>query len=72
VFYFGSQTGTAEKFCSQLDEDAAVLDLKTKINDFNDFTEEGFPEHALVVCVIATHYEGDPCDNTKKFHKWIK
>ena len=21
---------------------------------------------------MATHYEGDPCDNTKKFFKWIK
>jgi sulfite reductase alpha subunit-like flavoprotein len=20
----------------------------------------------------ATHYEGDPCDNTKKFFKWIR
>ena len=25
----------------------------------------------MIVCV-ATHYEGDPCDNTKKFTKWIK
>jgi sulfite reductase alpha subunit-like flavoprotein len=72
VFYFGSQTGTAEKFVSQLDEDANFLDLKTQIVDFNDFTEESFPEHKLVICVIATHYEGDPCDNTKKMHKWIK
>jgi NADPH-ferrihemoprotein reductase len=22
--------------------------------------------------VVATHYEGDPCDNTKKFFKWLK
>ena len=21
---------------------------------------------------ISTHYEGDPCDNTKKFYKWIR
>lgn len=21
---------------------------------------------------MATHYEGDPCDNTKKFFKWIR
>lgn len=21
---------------------------------------------------IATHYEGEPCDNTRIFHKWIK
>jgi NADPH-ferrihemoprotein reductase len=22
--------------------------------------------------VIATHYEGDPCDNTKKAFKWLR
>ena len=25
-----------------------------------------------MIVVVATHYEGDPCDNTKKFTKWIK
>jgi NADPH-ferrihemoprotein reductase len=72
VFYFGSQTGTAEKFVDTLDEEASVLGLKTQKIDANDFTEEAFPQHKLVVCVMATHYEGDPCDNTKKLHKWVK
>jgi len=21
---------------------------------------------------VATHYEGDPCDNTRNFFKWMK
>ncbi|MFS8160148.1 MAG: flavodoxin domain-containing protein [Candidatus Roizmanbacteria bacterium] len=21
---------------------------------------------------VSTHYEGDPCDNSKKFYKWFK
>ena len=25
----------------------------------------------MLVCV-ATHYEGDPCDNTRNFYKWMK
>lgn len=25
----------------------------------------------MIICV-ATHYEGDPCDNTKQFYKWLK
>lgn len=24
------------------------------------------------MAVIATHYEGEPCDNTKHFHKWVR
>jgi NADPH-ferrihemoprotein reductase len=24
-----------------------------------------------VICV-ATHYEGDPCDNTKAFYRWFR
>lgn len=72
VFYFGSQTGTAEKLCSQLDEDAHALGLKSKVVDFNDFKEDEFTKHELMVTCMATHYEGDPCDNAKKFFKYIK
>lgn len=25
----------------------------------------------MIICA-ATHYEGDPCDNTKKFFKWMR
>lgn len=73
VFYFGSQTGTAEKFANQLEEDAERLGVEqSKVIDFNNFTPEEFCAHKFVVFVVATHYEGDPCDNTKNFHKWFK
>lgn len=72
MIYFGSQTGTAEKFATQLQEEADMLLLKPNLVDFNDFSEEDFPKHKFVIVIIATHYEGDPCDNTKKFFKWIK
>ena len=48
------------------------MGIKSKIVDFNDFKEEEFVSHKLMVTCMATHYEGDPCDNTKKFFKWIK
>jgi len=25
-----------------------------------------------LVVLAATHYEGDPCDNTKRFFKWFR
>lgn len=71
--YFGSQTGNAEKFAGVLDEEANLLHIEDcKVIDFNDFSEEEFCKQPLVLVCVATHYEGDPCDNTKKFFKWIK
>lgn len=26
----------------------------------------------MAIIIVATHYEGDPCDNTRNFHKWLK
>lgn len=31
-----------------------------------------FTKHQLVIACISTHYEGDPCDNTKKIYKWVR
>ena len=71
--YFGSQTGTAEKYANALDEEAHTIGWEdSKVIDFNDFNEEEFPKQALVIVCVATHYEGDPCDNTRNFFKWMK
>jgi sulfite reductase alpha subunit-like flavoprotein len=40
--------------------------------DFEDFNPEIFTKHSLIIICVATHYEGDPCDNTKKFYKWFR
>jgi len=71
--YFGSQTGTAEKFCNALDEEATTLGIEDcKVIDFNNFSEEEFGKQALVLVCVATHYEGDPCDNTRNFFKYLR
>ena len=71
--YFGSQTGTAEKLAQQLAEEADDLGVeKANVIDFNNFTEDTFTKHNLVIVCVATHYEGDPCDNTRNFYKWLK
>jgi len=43
-----------------------------KVIDFNNFVEDEFSKQALVLTIVATHYEGDPCDNTRNFFKWMK
>jgi NADPH-ferrihemoprotein reductase len=40
--------------------------------DFDDFTEETLSKQPLIIICAATHYEGDPCDNMKKFYKWLR
>ena len=41
--YFGSQTGTAEKFANVLDEEAGMLGIEdSKVIDFNNYEEETF------------------------------
>ncbi|CDW71895.1 nadph--cytochrome p450 reductase [Stylonychia lemnae] len=74
VFYFGSQTGTAEKFCQTLDEELQKIKgvQTTRVIDFEEFKPEVFTKHPLIIFCVATHYEGDPCDNTKKAFRWIR
>lgn len=75
-FYFGSQSGTAEKFCQQLEEEAQQLFVfdKTQVLSFEDTDYSKFGKSAdeMTIICVATHYEGDPCDNTAEFYKWIK
>lgn len=73
VIYFGSQTGNAERFANNLDEDAQHLGVeKSTVIDFNSFNPDDFVKHKLVIVCVSTHYEGDPCDNTKQFYKWFR
>lgn len=73
TFYFGSQTGTAEKYCKALEEEASKIGIQSPITmDFEQFEADTFKNHKLVIICAATHYEGDPCDNTKKFFKWVR
>ena len=41
---------------------------------FEDFDIKVFGQNPseLTLCCIATHYEGEPCDNTALFFKWCQ
>ena len=56
-----------------LEEEAQTLGIEDfKVIDFMNFKEDEFAKQPLVIVCVATHYEGDPCDNTRNFFKWLK
>ena len=71
MIYYGTQTGTAEKFANILDEEAHIIGVNSRVVDMEKFTPEDFVQHSFVIFVLATHYEGDPTDNAKTFGKWL-
>lgn len=72
VFLFGSQTGTAERFCKQLEEEAKTHGIAARSIDMEDLNFSELPTYPLVVIMSATYGEGDPTDNAVKFTKWLK
>ena len=40
--------------------------------DLEEFKPEELAKQSLVIFAVATHYEGDPCDNMKKAYRWMR
>lgn len=70
--YFGSQSGTAEGFSEELCEEAKQYGLTAKVENLEDFDEEMFATHKMVILVVATYGDGDPTDNAIEFFKWLQ
>lgn len=71
--YFGSQTGTAEKFSNTLKEECyKELGKVAKVIDMEDFDIEEFKSSDLNILVVATHGEGEPTDNALRVHAMMK
>lgn len=70
--FFGSQSGTAEKLCQILMDEAKILGVFDNIEviNFEDFDAKTFgkSKEVLNIMCVATHYEGEPCDNTARFY----
>jgi len=70
--YFGSQSGTAEGFAKELEQEARESGVEARAVDFEGFDPARFCKHKVVVLVVATYGEGDPTDNAVDFFKWLK
>ncbi|KAG5456779.1 MAG: flavoprotein-like protein, partial [Olpidium bornovanus] len=76
VFFFGSQTGTAEEYAARLaKEGAARYSLKTMTADLMDYDAsflDRLPPDKLAFFVLATYGEGEPTDNAIDFWNFLK
>lgn len=71
--YFGSQTGTAEKFANTLKEECRkYMGLIANVIDMEDFDIEEFKQTDLNIMAMATHGEGEPTDNALRVHAMLK
>ncbi|CAK56687.1 unnamed protein product (macronuclear) [Paramecium tetraurelia] len=71
--YFGSQQGTAARFAKQLSEEGKEHGFITTEIDLNEVEFENEMKKGKVgIFCMATHGEGDPTDNAKKFISWLQ
>jgi len=73
MIYYGSQTGTAESFATEIKDDIERRGgTGVATAEMEDFTDEAdLQDRSLVIFVLATYGEGDPTDNAMDFDKWL-
>jgi sulfite reductase alpha subunit-like flavoprotein len=70
AIFFGSQSGTAECFAEDIQEEASKYGITAEVYDLRSFTAEAFSEKKIVILVVATYGDGEPTDNAVDFHRW--
>ncbi|KAJ9654565.1 hypothetical protein H2198_006380 [Neophaeococcomyces mojaviensis] len=76
VIFWGSQSGTAERFAQRLARDCSQrFGLNVIVGDLSDYDPETIskiPETKFAIFLVSTYGEGDPSDNTTEFLDWVK
>ena len=73
AIFFGSQTGTAEAFATELHEELVARGASAVPEDLENFEGiEDVEKRDLCIFIVATYGEGDPTDNAVNFCNWIK
>ncbi|OZJ03384.1 hypothetical protein BZG36_04484 [Bifiguratus adelaidae] len=71
IFFYGSQTGTAEDYAARLAKEATQkFGLKTMVADIEEYDMthlDTLPQEYLAFFVLATYGEGEPTDNAVDF-----
>jgi NADPH-ferrihemoprotein reductase len=76
IIFYGSQTGTAEKFARRLAKETTTrFNLQNMIADLDDFDFDdlnALETQQLAIFVLATYGEGEPTDNAISFYNFLK
>ena len=76
VVFYGSQTGTAEKYALRLAKDASsrynIQCLVADLDDFDFDDLKALGDHQFAIFFLATYGEGEPTDNAIAFDNWLK
>jgi NADPH-ferrihemoprotein reductase len=76
VIFYGSQTGTAEKYALRLAKEASTrYNLQSLVADLDDFEYEDLASlrsDQIAIFVLATYGEGEPTDNAIAFKQFLK
>ncbi|KAI1458888.1 hypothetical protein F4805DRAFT_106072 [Annulohypoxylon moriforme] len=76
VVFWGSQSGTSERFAEQLARDCTLrFGLNALCADLSDFDAETIaliPQSKFAIFLLSTYGEGDPSDNTAGLWTWLK
>ena len=49
-----------------------VIGFATKVVDLEDFSADTLQKEKFSIFITATYGEGEPTDNARSFHKWLK
>uniref|UniRef100_M4AFB1 S-adenosyl-L-methionine-dependent tRNA 4-demethylwyosine synthase TYW1 n=1 Tax=Xiphophorus maculatus TaxID=8083 RepID=M4AFB1_XIPMA len=74
--FYGSQTGTAKGFASELSQEVQTLGIPAEVIDMKDYDPDDrlADEVSKSVCVflVATYSDGRPTENAEWFCKWLE
>jgi NADPH-ferrihemoprotein reductase len=76
VIFWGSQSGTAERFAQSLGRESAtqfgINALVADVSDYDANSIGGIQDTHFAIFLLSTYGEGDPSDNSAGLWEWIK
>ncbi|XP_059187835.1 S-adenosyl-L-methionine-dependent tRNA 4-demethylwyosine synthase TYW1 isoform X2 [Centropristis striata] len=75
--FYGSQTGTAKGFATELSEEVKTLGISAEVIDIKDYDPDDqladeCTNKSVCVFLVATYTDGQPTQNAEWFCKWLE